>query len=125
MQQRSCNAYVRRNHHPRPRILVEDDTLDPTTLDLSPAGFDSFDIITCTGPASGEVCPFVMDHGCPAGTPDVVVSALSPDHPWAEAVRAAWEREGVPVAPTDGPLEWPAHIGAAIRVFFPEADPTD
>jgi hypothetical protein len=119
MEQRQCNAYVRRVRGHRPMIIVEDDTLDPATMDLNVAGSGPFEIVACTGPTSAaEPCPLVVDGTCPVGRPDVVVSALSPDNPWAGSVRAAWRDAGVPVvevAADDQVLVWPAHIGAAIQ----------
>jgi len=125
MQQRSCNGYLIRTTARRPRILVEDDSLDPTTLDLSPPGAGAFEIVTCGGPEDGEACPLVVDGTCPAGRPDVVVSAFGASNPWAASVRAAWARDGVPVAevhPDELPLVWPAHLGAAQRAFFATGD---
>ena len=102
-------------------IFVEDDTLDLDVLDLSPRGATGFDVVACTGPhGPDEVCPLVMDGTCPAGRPDVVVSALSSSNPWARSVRAAWALEGVPIASAsdgDARLTWPEHIGAALRVL--------
>ena len=118
MQQRTCNAYFRRRDVRRPLVLVEDDALDLSTLDLSPPGAAAFDIVVCTGPAGDDRCPLVMDGYCPVGTPDVVVSNLSASNPWAPSVRAAWTEAGVPVVDADDSeplLEWPAHVGAAIR----------
>lgn len=107
----------------RPLILVEDDRLDPDTLDLCPPGSDAFDIVACTGPSSAtEECPLVMNGVCPHGFPDVVVTALSPDNEWRTSVANAWEQDGVPVvrvAP-DESLAWPAHVGAAIAAFYAE-----
>ncbi|HEX4905082.1 MAG TPA: hypothetical protein VFU93_06505, partial [Acidimicrobiales bacterium] len=80
MEQRSCNAYVRRGPGRRPLVLIEDDTLDTDVLDPSPPGSSAFDIVICTGPhGTDEECPLVMDGCCPHGRPDVVVSALSPE----------------------------------------------
>jgi len=122
MQQRWCNAYVRRAHARRPLILVEDDHLDLTTLDLCPPGVDAFDVVVCSGPTGvAEECPLVVDGTCPAGRPDVVVSAFERDNPWAASVRAAWEQDGVPVAAVglhEPPLVWPAHIGAGLRTLL-------
>ena len=99
-------------------ILVEDDALDTDVLDLSPPGSDVFDIVVCTGPRdAAEPCPLVMDGTCPAGRPDVVVSALSPDNPWSHSVQAAWRLDDVPVVQPTSPLTWPAHIGAALRTL--------
>jgi hypothetical protein len=126
MEQRSCNAYVIRTPARRPRILVEDDSLDPSTLDLSPPGSSAFEILVCTGPDhAAEPCPLVLDGMCPLGRPDVVVSALGDGNPWQASVRAAWEHEGVRVAivhPDESPLVWPAHVGAAIRALLPTED---
>ena len=118
MEHRTCNAYVRRNRLRRPVLLVEDDTLDPTTLDLSPPGSSGIDIVVCTGPDGAEYCPLVADGYCPHGTPDVVVSNLSSANPWAVSVANAWREAGVPVVTAsedEPPLVWPAHVGAAIR----------
>jgi hypothetical protein len=122
MEQRTCNAYVRRRGVPRPLVLVEDDTLDPATLDLSPPGAAALDIVVCTGPDGLEYCPLVADGFCPLGTPDVVVSNLSAANPWAASVQAAWAERGVPVVTAsedEPPLTWPAHVGAAIRDRWP------
>ena len=122
MQQRTCNAYVRRRGARRPLVLVEDDALDLSTLDLSPPGASALDIVVCTGPDGSDRCPLVVDGYCPAGTPDVVVSNLSERNPWARSVRAAWVEAGVAVVPVEddeGPLRWPAHVGAAIRYWWP------
>ena len=118
MEQRHCNAYVRRGGGRRPFVLVEDEHLDLTTLDLCPPGSSAFDIVVCTGPGEGEECPLVMDGSCPSGRPDVVVHAFDADHPWSRSVRAAWAEAGVPVATADEPLTWPAHVGAAVRVVL-------
>lgn len=121
MEQRACNAYVRRDRRPRPLLLIEDDSLDPTTLDLSPPGSTAMDIVICTGPDGSEYCPLVADEYCPLGTPDVVVSNLSDANPWSASVRAAWRERGVPVVTPqedEPPLVWPAHIGAAIRAHW-------
>ena len=118
MEQRACNAYVRRNGRRRPLLLIEDDSLDPTTLDLSPPGSSAVDIVVCTGPERADYCPLVADGFCPVGSPDVVVSNLSEANPWSASVRAAWREAGVPLVtpkPDEPPLVWPAHIGAAIR----------
>lgn len=101
----------------RPLVLIEDDGLDVSTLDLSPPGATALDIVVCTGPDSSAWCPLVADGSCPVGTPDVVVSNLSPTNPWARSVRAAWAEAGVPVVTRradEPPLVWPAHVGAAI-----------
>lgn len=124
MEQRSCNAYTSRTHGTRPRILVEDDSLDLTTLDLSPLCAGALDIVVCSGPQSDrDPCPLVVDGTCPAHErPDVVVSALREDNPWRASVSAAWAKEGVPVAivhPDELPLVWPAHLGAAVRALLP------
>lgn len=120
MDHRHCNAYVRRTT-PRPFILVEDDTLDLDVLDLSPPHADAFDVVVCAGPADRECCPLVTDAACPFGRPDVVVHALSADHPWSHSVLAAWGELGVPVALAPAgapPLAWPEHVGAALRAAF-------
>lgn len=105
----------------RPLVLVEDDSLDLATLDLSPRGSTALDIVVCNGPEGREYCPLVADGFCPVGTPDVVVANLSDANPWARSVRAAWAEAGVhvvnPTATT--PLVWPAHIGEAIRGCWP------
>jgi len=118
MEQRTCNAYVRHRGIRRPLVLVEDDALDLSTLDLSPPGASAFDIVVCSGPDGREYCPLVADGFCPVGTPNVVVSNLSEANPWARSVRAAWAETGVPVvtaADAGTKLEWPAHVGAAIQ----------
>ena len=123
MEQRSCNAYVRRAPGRRPLVLIEDDALDTDVLDLSPPGSGAFDIVICSGPHdAGEECPLVMEGTCPAGRPDVVVSALSTDNPWSHSVQAAWRLDGVPVARPTTPLTWPEHIGAALRALGAEDD---
>ena len=123
MKQRTCNAYVRRTPGRRPLILVEDDSLDTDVLDLSPPHSDVFDIVICNGPNSAaEECPMVMDGECPAGRPDVVVSALSEDNAWSHAVQAAWRLDGVPVARPTTPLTWPEHIGAALHALGTDDD---
>src|SRR4051812_28088838 len=113
MQHRSCNTYVTHVRGARPRVLVEGDTLDLTTLELTPPGAGAFEIVVCSGPAGDrECCPLVVDGRCPVWErPDVVVSALSADNAWSAAVHAAWEREGVRVATIrddEAPLVWPA-----------------
>lgn len=118
MEQRTCNAYVRRPGVRRPLVLVEDDSLDLSVLDLTPPGATAFDIVVCTGPQGTEPCPLVVNGHCDVGVPDVVVSNLSDANPWACSVRAAWAEAGVPVVRVEDdepPLAWPAHIGAAIR----------
>lgn len=123
MEQRSCNAYVRRGPGRRPLVLIEDDTLDTDVLDLSPPGSSAFDIVICTGPhGTDEECPLVMDGCCPHGRPDVVVSALSPENPWSHSVQAAWRLDQVPVARPTTPLTWPEHIGAALRAMGADDD---
>lgn len=123
MQQRMCSAYVRRRGIRRPLVIVEDDALDLTTLDLAPPGATALDIVVCTGPDGTEHCPLVVDGACPLGTPDVVVSNLSAANPWAHSVRAAWTEAGVPVVDVtddERPITWPAHIGAAVRAGWPK-----
>ena len=123
MEQRSCNAYVRRAPGRRPLVLIEDDSLDTDVLDLSPPGSGVFDIVICSGPDhAAEVCPLGMDGECPAGHPDVVVSALSPENPWSHSVEAAWRLDGVPVARPTKQLAWPEHIGAALRALGEDDD---
>lgn len=119
MEQRHCNAYVRRGGDRRPFVLVEDESLDLSTLDLCPPGSSAFDIVVCTGPVGPEdECPLVVDGECPSGRPDVVVHAFGADHPWSRSVRNAWAEVGVPVVTADQPLVWPAHVGAAVRVML-------
>lgn len=118
MQQRSCSHHSRREPGHRPLILVEDDSLDLTTLDLTPHCGDAFDIVVCSGPTGDlDVCPLVMSGTCPVGVPDVVVSALGATNHWRSSVARAWECDGVPVVrvdPGEG-LEWPEHIGVAVH----------
>jgi hypothetical protein len=126
MEHRTCNTYVvRAGLGRRPRILVEDDTIDLDVLDLTPPGSSAFEVIVCVGPDGPESCPLVTDGVCPMGRPDVVVSSFSADNPWGRCVRAAWEADGVPVAHVgagEGPLVWPAHLGAAVRTLYPHDD---
>jgi len=127
MEQRTCNAYVRRTRGPRPRILVEDDALDLTTLDLSPACAAAFDIVVCTGPREDrDLCPLVTNGTCPATErPDVVVTAMALDNPWRASVIAAWASEGVPVAVVDRDVAWPTHLGHAMRMLVRAKDDDD
>jgi hypothetical protein len=109
-------------------VLVEDDTLDLATIDLTPPGSSAMDIVICTGPDSRDYCPLVADGYCPAGYPDVVVSNLTAGNPWAASVRGAWADAGIAVAtPREGeaPLTWPAHVGAAIRFLAGPGDEDD
>lgn len=123
MEQRACNAYVRPTDGRRPKILVEDDRLDLDVLDLCPPQAEAFDIVVCTGPhGAAEACPLVMVGHCPAGRPDVVVSALSPENPWSHSVQAAWRLDDVPVAHPTRELTWPEHIGAALRALGQDDD---
>ena len=101
--------------HPwrRPLVLVEDDGLDPHAIDMGVAAALGVDVVVCSGPAGcGDVCPLVMDGTCPAGRPDVVVTALSSE--WHTSVENAWRAEGVPVVRPPSPLVWPEHLGAAL-----------
>lgn len=104
--------------------------MDLDTLDLSPLCAGALDIVVCSGPADDrDPCPLVVDGTCPASErPDVVVSALSERNPWRDAVHAAWEREGVPVAVVhrdELPLVWPGHLGAAVRALLRAKDADD
>ena len=119
MQQRTCNAYFRRRDVRRPLVLVEDDALDLSTLDLSPPGAAAFDIVVCTGPREErDLCPLVTNGTCPATErPDVVVTAMALDNPWRASVIAAWASEGVPVAVVDRDVAWPTHLGHAMRML--------
>ena len=128
MEQRTCNSYVRHPGLRRPLVLVEDDTIDLSTIDLSPPGCSALDIVICSGPDGREYCPFVADGYCPAGTPDVVVSTLSAGNPGACSVRDAWVEAGVPTVTVDvagAPLVWPAHIGAAMQLLAGPGDEDD
>lgn len=104
----------------RPLVVVEDDALDLSTLDLTPPGATALDIVVCNGPTGPECCPLVADGSCPLGAPDVVVANLSAAHPWAPSVRAAWAETGAPVVTAEdtGPLVWPAHVGAAMIAIW-------
>lgn len=125
MQRRECNHYFRSGPGRRPLVLVEDDSIDMTTLDLTPDCADAFDIVVCSGPDSvQDRCPLVMSGHCPVGVPDVVVSALGPMNEWRTSVACAWQLEGVPVVrvdPDDRPA-WPAHLGLAVQALSTAAD---
>ena len=102
------------DRHPwrRPLVIVEDDGLDPHAIDIGVADALGVDVVVCNGPSGGEVCPLVMDGTCPAGRPDVVVTALTGE--WHTSVENGWRAEGVPVVRPPSPLVWPEHLGAAL-----------
>ena len=101
----------------RPRVLIEDANLSPTTEDVQAAHAVGLDLSACTGPSTAsEACPLVVDGTCPLGTPDLVVSALRGC--WQLPVAAAWKQEGVPVAFVDagGATSCRPHIAAAFSL---------
>lgn len=101
----------------RPLVLVEDATLDLARLPLDGAADRGIDVVVCSGPqGAGDACPLVRGGHCPAGRPDLVVTALQ--GPWRDYVESAWLDAGVPVIDAAPTAAWPAHVGIALAALL-------